>query len=174
LEEVRFRAFRCKSPYRWRKAEGFSPTFRGYTRFGTKLAIIFGLAKTSKYKTNFRLSPKPKSRVTAVMGRLFLSKLQFSHKVFKLLLAKSNFQFCFACSLSLESFGGFNFPVSVGKIQFSSSLSVEFVGKFRFQASVFQVSTFQVFVGKFQLSLFSFSSVYNQIPILPSYFLLQF
>jgi hypothetical protein len=26
LEEVRFRAFRRKSPYRWRKAEGFSPT----------------------------------------------------------------------------------------------------------------------------------------------------
>ena len=41
-------------------------TFSRYTRFGTKLALFFWLAKTSKYKTNFKLSQLSKSLVACV------------------------------------------------------------------------------------------------------------
>ena len=41
-------------------------TFPRYTRFGTKVALFFWLAKTSKYKTNFKLSQLSKSLVACV------------------------------------------------------------------------------------------------------------
>lgn len=38
-----------------------------YSGFGTKLSPVFGLAKSSKYKTISQLSQMPKSVVVAVM-----------------------------------------------------------------------------------------------------------
>ena len=63
---------------------GFSScllTFSRYTRFGTKLALFFCLAKTSKYKTNFKLNQMPKSRVTCVMQRCDTSEKHQSSSV---------------------------------------------------------------------------------------------
>ena len=57
------------------------PTFSRYTRFGTKLALFFCLAKTSKYKTNFKLNQMPKSRVTCVMQRCDTSEKHQSSSV---------------------------------------------------------------------------------------------
>ena len=56
-------------------------TFSRYTRFGTKLALFFCLAKTSKYKTNFKLNQMPKSRVTCVMQRCDTSEKHQSSSV---------------------------------------------------------------------------------------------
>ena len=42
------------------------PTFSRYRRFGSKVALFFWLAKTSKYKTNFKLSQLSKSLVACV------------------------------------------------------------------------------------------------------------
>ena len=56
-------------------------TFPRYTRFGTKLALFFCLAKTSKYKTNFKLNQMPKSRVTCVMQRCDTSEKHQSSSV---------------------------------------------------------------------------------------------
>ena len=58
-----------------------SLTFPRYTRFGTKLALFFCLAKTSKYKTNFKLNQMPKSRVTCVMQRCDTSEKHQSSSV---------------------------------------------------------------------------------------------
>jgi len=46
-------------------------TFWHYSGFGIKLSLFFGFAKSSKYKTNFPLSPMPKSVVVAVMRSVF-------------------------------------------------------------------------------------------------------
>ena len=59
----------------------YTPTFPRYTRFGTKLALFFCLAKTSKYKTNFKLNQMPKSRVTCVMQRCDTSEKHQSSSV---------------------------------------------------------------------------------------------
>ena len=59
----------------------FHTTFPRYTRFGTKLALFFCLAKTSKYKTNFKLNQMPKSRVTCVMQRCDTSEKHQSSSV---------------------------------------------------------------------------------------------
>ena len=42
------------------------PTFPRYRRVGSKVALFFWLAKTSKYKTNFKLSQLSKSLVACV------------------------------------------------------------------------------------------------------------
>src|SRR5690606_38083726 len=47
-------------------------TFPRYTQFGTKLSPLFGLAKSSKCKTNFKLSLIPKLLVACVSGSLFI------------------------------------------------------------------------------------------------------
>ena len=59
----------------------YRTTFPRYTRFGTKLALFFCLAKTSKYKTNFKLNQMPKSRVTCVMQRCDTSEKHQSSSV---------------------------------------------------------------------------------------------
>jgi len=46
----------------------FLPTFPRYKQFGTKLSPLFGFAKSSKYKTNFKLSQIPKLLVACVSG----------------------------------------------------------------------------------------------------------
>ena len=43
-----------------------SLTFPRYTQFGTKLSPLFGFAKSSKYKTNFKSSLLPKLLVACV------------------------------------------------------------------------------------------------------------
>ena len=42
-----------------------------YKQFGTKLSPLFGFAKSSKYKTNFKFSLIPKLLVACVIERLF-------------------------------------------------------------------------------------------------------
>jgi hypothetical protein len=46
--------------------ELYTLTFPRYTRFGPKVALFFGLAKTSKYKPIFSLNQLPKSLVACV------------------------------------------------------------------------------------------------------------
>jgi hypothetical protein len=48
-------------------------TFSRYKKFGTKLSPLFGFAKSSKYKTNFKLSLIPKLLVACVGGWTFIS-----------------------------------------------------------------------------------------------------
>ena len=43
-----------------------------YTQFGTKLSPLFGFAKSSKYKTNFKLCSIPKSLLACVTGNYFV------------------------------------------------------------------------------------------------------
>ncbi len=50
----------------WEKRLLDSLTFSRYKQFGIKLSRIFGFAKSSKYKTNFNLSLKPKLLVACV------------------------------------------------------------------------------------------------------------
>ncbi len=47
-------------------------TFPRYKQFGTKLSPLFGLAKSSKYKTNFKLSQIPKLLVACVSRCFFI------------------------------------------------------------------------------------------------------
>ena len=53
-------------------AEKLPTTFPRYKQFGTKLNPIFGFAKSSKYKTNFKLSLIPKLLVACVSGCRFM------------------------------------------------------------------------------------------------------
>ena len=94
--------------------------------------------KFPKYKTIFKFSLMPKSRVTAVMGRLFCRNYDYPQS-FHASLAKSNFH------------------VSV----FLIVISAYYFQLFTFK---FLRKTFQVSVRRFRLSRFSFSSVYCQIP----------
>ena len=78
-------------------------------------------------------------RNSSCYGAVVLSKLRLSHKIFTLLLAKSNFH------------------ISV----FLLVISAYYFQLFTFK---FLRKTFQVSVRRFRLSRFSFSSVYCQIP----------
>ena len=111
-----------------------------------KLSLIFGFAKSSKYKTNFKLSLKPKLLVACVTGGLFLSKLRLNRKFFTLLLAKSNFH------------------VSAFLLVIFGSLFQVFSFRFKNLRKKNQVSAFQVSVGKFRFSRFCFSRFCFQIP----------
>lgn len=66
------------------------PTSWHYSGFGTKLSPIFGIAKSSKYKPIFPLSPMPKSVVVAVGGSVFLFSTTFCSSIllFVFLLSK--------------------------------------------------------------------------------------
>ena len=90
-------------------------------------------------QTNFSIKPNPQIACSVCYGAVVLSKLQLSHKIFTLLLAKSNFH------------------VSV----FLLVISAYYFQLFTFK---FLRKTFQVSVRRFRLSRFSFSSVYCQIP----------
>jgi len=46
--------------------------FSRYKQFGAKPALSFGFAKSSKYKTNFKLSLIPKLLVACVSRRIFI------------------------------------------------------------------------------------------------------
>ncbi|MET3012894.1 hypothetical protein, partial [Flavobacterium psychrophilum] len=56
--------------------DGF-PSSPRYKQFGTKLSPIFGFAKSSKYKTNFKLSLIPKLLVACVGGCNYSSSVTF-------------------------------------------------------------------------------------------------
>ena len=87
-----------------------------------------------------------------------MSKLRLSHKIFTLLLAKSNFHISvFLLVISAYYFQLFTFKFLRKTFQVS-------VRRFRLSRFCFSDSNFQVSVGKFQFSRFSFSSVYCQIP----------
>ena len=90
-------------------------------------------------QTNFSIKPNPQIACSVCYGAVVLSKLRLSHKIFTLLLAKSNFH------------------ISV----FLLVISAYYFQLFTFK---FLRKTFQVSVRRFRLSRFSFSSVYCQIP----------
>jgi len=54
-----------------------SLTFPRYTQFGTKLSPLFGFAKSSKYKTNFKLSLIPKLLVACVGSRFLFNPILY-------------------------------------------------------------------------------------------------
>ena len=108
-------------------------------------------------QTNFSIKPNPQIACSVCYGAVVLSKLQLSHKIFTLLLAKSNFRFCF--SARNFRFIIFNYSRLIFALNFSSS-----AGRFQLSRFCFSDSNFQVSVGKFQFLRFSFSSVYCQIP----------
>ena len=87
-----------------RKHRRLPLTFPRYRRFGTKLALFFGLAKIPKYKTISPSRPIPKSLVACVVPSVF-SPFQFS---------RFNFRFRFRTVFKSEVL--FNFYVMLKKI----------------------------------------------------------
>ena len=95
----------------------------------------------------------PKSLVASVTGRLFLSKLQFSHKTFTLLLAKSNFHVSvFRFAIFGVLFSIIYFLIINWRKEFQVS-----AGRFRLSRFCCSDSNFLSFCWQFQFSRFCFS-----------------
>ena len=142
-------------------------TFPRYTQFGTKLSPLFGFAKSSKYKTKFKLSLIPKLLVACVTGGLFLSKLRLNRKFFTLLLASSNFH---VCDFRFVIFNILFFNYLLFALKFCAKNFQFLLFSFLLADSNFHTSAFQVSVRKFQFSSFgfsgfNFSSFCRQVPI---------
>jgi hypothetical protein len=149
--------------------KGTNVTSPRYKQFGIKLSLIFGFAKSSKYKTNFSIKPIAQIACSVCYSAVVLSKLLFNRKTFTLLLSNSNFHVfafrfvIFGLLFQLFTFK-FKFCSKDFKLRLTNSiftflLFILQLFKFLladsdFHASAFQVSTFQISVGKFQFPRF--------------------
>ena len=124
-------------------------TFPRYKQFGTKSALFFGFAKSSKYKPIFPLSQIPKLLVACVMGRLFCRNYNYHTKFSRFCWQNPILRFCF--SARNFRFIIFNYSLLIFALNFSSFC--------------WQIPTFTLLLFRFQFSSFCW-----QVPI----FTLQF